>query len=495
MACAEAAAWGYLGFQFGEGWVRLVVGTLTSSTIAVLVWTISVSIFTTDRSLTEHGRLILGMELCSLKSRQLRDLFLFGLRVSILVVSLTIAAPYLTQLVFQRDIQQYIASQADEAIHAERRSISARYDTSISERTEAINDKHSEYERDVAGRGSSGRFGLGPVALAISQRLTSLEKERSSLVAEKQNALFQFDAIAHDWASNRERLASVYNLDLPPLSTLERWKALETLRERPEIRSTDLAIRTLFGFVFLSVLLLKLFEPSSVRLYLSEVLQQEFERYLAGTFDPALPISERSTTSQTGLSPQRLFEFLVRVWMPARRLEHAQVDLKALSSAACHNLAILESIRNKTQEELLMARADFENQRFTADEVNTTLIELQSAIAMVTADVNEFRRERSELEVLGSILDDKSRLEFRSLLDMKRSQAERALQELNAALPMETERFHRADVALKEVAERLGNKEVEFAELERRIKQVHEALLSSSDEEWRSAVGGAPQTR
>ena len=51
------------------------------------------------------------------------------------------------------------------------------------------------------------------------------------------------------------------------------------------------------ALIFAGLLLLKLFEPSSVRLYLSDVLQQEFSRYLAGTFDPMLPATERSTNA------------------------------------------------------------------------------------------------------------------------------------------------------------------------------------------------------
>jgi hypothetical protein len=58
-------------------------------------------------------------------------------------------------------------------------------------------------------------------------------------------------------------------------------------------QNTEIAVKAFLAFVFFGLLLLKLFEPTSIRLYMSEVLQQEYLRYLAGTFDEVLPDSEQ----------------------------------------------------------------------------------------------------------------------------------------------------------------------------------------------------------
>ena len=136
-----------------------------------------------------------------------------------------------------------------------------------------------------------------------------------ALGKEKADKIRQFNLISADWNSNRDRLASEYNVSLPGASLIENSRALAALRVSMENTQIELAIKVFLGLIFGAILLLKLFEPSSVRMYMSEILQQEFLRYKAGVFDDDLGPEEKSTNPHSQMSPQRFYSFLVDTWL------------------------------------------------------------------------------------------------------------------------------------------------------------------------------------
>ena len=308
-------------------------------------------------------------------------------------------------------------------------------------------------------------------------------------------AIQEFGSLAKDWRSNRDKLSAAYNVVTPQESILENRKALEDLRHRPEFASTELAIKAFLVFILSGLLLLKLFEPASVRLYLSDVLQQEFDRYLAGTFDPLLPPTERSSSKTYTMSPQRLHGFLVGIWIPARQLEAQQADARARTSSATLSLDLLERMKDRINVELTQVSSEVQHVCTTADEANRSLTELHSAIATFGSDLAYFRSEMDRMVTVGNGLDQKSqvefemkRLEYRSNLQVKAVDAERALNELKEQLPFETERFKRASAALKQVEDKLHQKESELAEAQDHIRAVRDQLLSATGQQAHSLL-------
>jgi hypothetical protein len=204
-----------------------------------------------------------------------------------------------------------------------------------------IKERRAAYEVEVAGKGRSGRYGIGPAATAIRQTVAALEEDKRAAVAAQAQALEQFEALALDLNQNRERLARSYNVTLPQSSLLTNNRAFDALRQRPETQATELAIRVFLFLIFSAMLLLKMFEPQSVRLYLSETLQQEYSRYRVGVFDGLLPASERSTMAGYVMEPQRLLEFLTSTWALVRSIERKQAHGRASSAAVAHELELL----------------------------------------------------------------------------------------------------------------------------------------------------------
>ena len=153
-----------------------------------------------------------------------------------------------------------------------------------------------------------------------------------------------------------------------------------------------------------------------------------------------LPANEKSTSKSGAISPQRLYDFLVNVWVPARKVEARQAETRARGAAARQSLDTLENLQGKIDQEVKSARDEVQRVCAAADDASQSLNELHSAIAAVTGDLTAFRAERASLAA-DTTMDARSRLEYRTILDSRIGEAERALQSYNDAMPVRRKNF------------------------------------------------------
>jgi hypothetical protein len=485
MAISEAVAWAYLGYLFGSGTGRYITATFAGGIMFIVVWIIDTSLVTLDRAWGEHARALLGARKQSWFGNIARDVFRFGLRIGLLLASLTVSSPYLAQVVFHRDIEAVLSTEAVNALNDGRAKIATQFGDSLAALRKEIIDKRAEYETEVAGKGRSGRYGAGPAAQAMLGDLQKLEEERNKQLAHKDEALIGFDSLAKNWQANRSQIVALYNLRLPEISISENRRVLDELRKRPENQATELAVKAFLAIVFSGLLLLKMFEPSSVRLYLSEVLQQEYDRYLAGAFDAMLPPFERSTQAKAPIPPQRLYGFLSRVWVPAANQPRAV--------EARQSLALLEEMQTRINGEVDEAKAEVERVCKAANDAEQSLTELKSAIVTVGADLQHFRKELTELDDgrSGNDLDAKAKLAYQSLLRNKIAKADRTLNELQDAIPAETSRRNRASAAIGQVETRLKYRQSELLETQQKIREVRSLLSAALGNAATAAIGAS----
>jgi hypothetical protein len=320
MASAEALSWGYLGYLFGDnGLTRWIGAAFTGLTMFIVVWMVDLSLVTLDRARGEHSKSILGDSDESSGARRTREVVTLALRIGLLLGSLSITAPYLAQIVFHRDIDQFTSSEAAAAIQAGREKLTARYDAELKSKDADLSEKRKEYEAETAGKGRSGRYGEGPAAAALRSDIREIEAERNVVSHEKDETLQKFNRLSANWQENRDQLASSYDIVLPKTSILQNRKALEELRKRPENTQTELAIKAFLAIIFCGLLLLKIFEPASVHLYMSDILQDAYISYMGGLYDKALPDAEKSTNPVSKISPQRFYSFLTTTWVPMQK--------------------------------------------------------------------------------------------------------------------------------------------------------------------------------
>lgn len=486
MAASEALAWAYLGYLFGDGLLRWVAAAFTGVVIFLVVWMIDVSLITMDRAWPEHAARILGLP--QTRNRRARDLFTFGVRVALLVGSLTITAPYLAQLVFHRDIAQANATLAATRIDSARSALVARQDAVLAAKQREIAERREAFEREIAGVGTSGRFGTGPTAAAIQRNIASLEAERDSLARTAARERREFDLLARDAEANRGALAARYNVLLPEQTILGSYAVLEELRKRPENRQTELAIKAFLAFIFAGLLLLKLFEPYTVRLYFSEVLQQEFTRYRAGSFDDALPDPERSTRTPSPMTPQRLYEFLTDVWRPSRHIETQEAQGRAQLGVARDALATMQRMRDNALEEMNLRKEEVVRLQAAVTAAERASTQMASAMKVVENDLQNFEARRRELEERRGALDDQGFHELRTSLGRRVTEASAALRGLHERAPEIRTEEARAREELAEAQGRLRRSAAAVDAAEAKLDELRRLMAESTSARARSAL-------
>jgi flagellar biosynthesis chaperone FliJ len=481
MASAEAVAWGYLGYLFGDGWVRWAVAAATGSAIFLVVWMIDVSLLMLDRASDEHAQRIFGE---AGVSHTARTTFAVTTRIVVVVASLTITAPYLAQLVFHKDIEGWLEDQATSQIDQTRAALLAKHEQLIAEKGLEIERKRDEYEAEVAGVGQSGKYGSGPASEAIQRSLTELRREHDDLVSTRRSEIALFESLAENWSENRAFLSARYNLDLPQPSILANREALVALSSRPEHQQTELAIKAFLAFIFIGLLLLKLFEPRSTRFYLSEVLQQEYDRYLAGSFDKLLPEPERSSANKGAMTPQRLYDFLVHVWVPKRALEAKESEARARKAAAEQDIAELEQMLKKSKPVIEHARHEVERDRERWERAEKSHQQLLTAIDLVERHVAEFRNEQTTLESDQSPYDARGVAQYGTHIRSQLSEANEKLRELQHAKDHEQKKLEKTQEALAEAESALRIRKEEVRCVEEKLLEARSLLLSQELRPW-----------
>jgi hypothetical protein len=478
MAFVEAVSWGYLGYLFGEGRARWLMAGFAAAVVLILIWIIDVSLVTLDRCWHDHSRAVLRTDITE-KGRLWRDVSTFGVRIGLVAISLTVTAPYLGQLVFHKDIERQMESEAVGRIADVRHRITEEGREAIRTREAELGKARSDYQREVAGAGSSKRYGTGPAARAIMEGVAKLEEDLDAIRRQSAERVARFDQLTRNWRVNIDAIATDYGLVLPKPSVSSNYEALRKLRERPENVATERSIKVFLGMIFTGLLLLKLFEPNSVKLYLSEVLQQEYDRYLAGTFDAMLPVTERSTSKNRSLSPQRFYSFLTTVWLSARLLEAQRARSQAESMAATESLEVLEKLRAHAERDVQQATNEFDRLLETAFGAVRSVVELESATETVRRDTGYFSEELAKLETTKD-LDPKARLEYRSYLTKRLEDANRALRELEESAPSEIERRNRALIDRDAAEVRVRELTLELNRRENEVRSLRTAVAATA---------------
>jgi DNA repair exonuclease SbcCD ATPase subunit len=268
---------------------------------------------------------------------------------------------------------------------------------------------------------------------------------------------------------------------------METRKALDELRSRPENRAVELAVRMFLGFLFGGLLVLKLFEPSSVRLYFSEVLQQEYQRYLLGVFDSRLPTTEMSTKAQGRMSPQRFFAALVPVLTIERQEERQRAEDLAKATIR-DSFDTIERLRQEACQDHDKQRLNVTELTAQVDNAVTSSRELETAMAAIRDDIEFFQLELERLDAADRQTDERSRFEYASYLSKRLKDARVALRKLEQTHPAETEKQRRLRSALDLAQRGLSEAERQVSKHERRARGLRVVIANEADRRVRATV-------
>jgi hypothetical protein len=313
MALAEAMAWGYMGALISRAY-PLLTAAIAAIFVFILIWIIDATFMTLDLSRGFYERMLIGKK----ESPTLEKLKLaggIGARVAIVSASLFITAPFLAQAIFAGDVHDEMVRLNAGAISAKRVEIEkpflARAATLQGEQTALEQQRVQE----VAGAGPSGRYGRGPVLETIERQLAEKREQIASIEVARAAALSRFDSLS------RPELEAQHGVRFIEPGVQSSGALLDDLLESEQFGGAEIAVRAFLAFLFLGLLILKLFQPRSVAVYFNEQLHSIWDEYRKGLFDHWLPERERAGESGT-MEPLRFEDWCLHTYAAVRREDH-----------------------------------------------------------------------------------------------------------------------------------------------------------------------------
>ena len=151
----------------------------------------------------------------------------------------------------------------------------------------------------MSGRGGSGKYGDGPAHHVIVEQLKALHNQISDAEGQRNAELRAFDV------ATPEVLETKYGVRLEQNETTTRKRMLHSLMRQDDTYAVYLRVIQSILLIMLFVLLIaKLAEPNSIRMYYSAALQDYHEQYRSGSFDYLLPANEQYR-ARGGMTPFR----------------------------------------------------------------------------------------------------------------------------------------------------------------------------------------------
>ena len=412
IALCDAIAWAYFGYTTAQGIAAWLAAALAGAVVFALVGSLDAMFVMQDRArrARRDGRIH-------------REHVALGARIVLVILTFTVTAPFLTQLFFARDIEANIRRRNEATIASRRGEIATAFDRRIASTQAQLLDRRRDLEKEIAGSGSSGRYGRGPTAATIERDVAALENQTASIERAREAELRAFDASVADPPA----LASRFGIDLVREGPATRARVIEELEQSPAFRSTQRTIKAFLIFMFLGLVCLKLFQPESVRIYYSARLQAAYARLKAGVFTHWLDPREAEAGAMT---PVRFAE-----WYESDGHTRDLTDrLRDRTALAIERLKAQEEAVRVLQETLRadMARmtADLASAAGSADELEQQVAAAQHELDALNARISE---EQQQVDDFSYDRVDELSLRDQQLLVAGRSRTMRQLETDRAA--------------------------------------------------------------
>ena len=379
MATAEAVSWGYVGSLFGTGIMSFFTGLAAAVSLFFVIWLADATFVTMDTSRTYYQKLLVSDDQISSEVEKRKFYAGLAIRGLIVVVSLWITAPFLAQLVFRRDVVDTIASRNRSEIATTRATLAKRYDDQIRQLDSALNANQSARILEASGRGPSGRFGRGPAVEAMEQDILDLRRRVAATTSERDSVLFAYDN--SPWSE----LGSRFGVPLLDDGLRSRSEVLALMLDNPDYSGAKVALVVFLSFLFLGLLILKLFQPRSVSIYFSEQLQSLYTDYSQGKFDEHLDPHDRARVGAP-MTPQRFEEWCLRSYRQVREEDVRRRHTDEMIQTHERKMRTwVEDLR--TQEDLLDER------RKRYEQISADVIDIESRLQTLNLSADTERRE------------------------------------------------------------------------------------------------------
>lgn len=477
-ATCEALSWGYLGRFLATGSLSDVAGSTTFLVIFLLVWAIDATLLTLDTSRPFYHKHLYG------EAESVWPYYTisagFAARLGIAALSLLITAPFLANMVFDADIRKEIATESAVAINSGRTKVeqsmaieAAKREIELGNVANRLEEKQAAKTREVAGAGASKRYGEGPVARAIQQEIETLTLELARLEEKQANAgreLQEFDqAVA---AKNFEKLRERWLVVLPENSIVKRGEVLARIINTPTYTDASLAIKAFLAFLFAALVMLKLFQPRSVRIYYSEALQAEWRRYDLGAMDKWMARDERSTRVPRSMTAFRFEDVMLNCYPAIREADF----LRIMSSDAKLKILEADATLNEFESALRTQAGDeFHNVSRDLETLTNKRSEMESAIGSLEVRMQDLSRTAVEIEDLLREFETNSPGRYGFHMAKEKIKLDKELSSARRELDRTAKELEISQSQLRFVVKRQSRTEARRDELEARFAEFHAA--------------------
>ena len=310
MATAEAIAWGYMGALMSRSY-PLLAAAAAGLFVFILVWIVDATFMTLDLSRGFYERVLLGKDESPLREK-LKLAGGIAARVAIVSASLFITAPFLAQAIFAADVESERARRNAGAVAAKRAEIEQPLVARGAELRREQQLLEQQRVQEAAGVGLSGKYGRGPAVETIERQLEEKRGEIAAVEASRAAALARFDRLAPP------QLEQQYGVRFLTPGVQSSGELLQELLKNPQFTGAELAIRAFLAFLFLGLLILKVFQPRSVAVYFNEQLHSIHDEYRKGLFDSYLPEAERASAGGS-MEPLRFEDWCLNTYSVIRK--------------------------------------------------------------------------------------------------------------------------------------------------------------------------------
>lgn len=306
-ALSEGFAWGHFGSTFTPDNPYLG-GVVLGSFIFMLFWFFDRTMVTQDMMTEEHAKTLDGEDYVPNFWEKYKPYFVFMARLGIVITSLYITAPFLTQLVFKTDIENEMAIQYQNSINQAKDETLGKIERKINEQQTHIQTLHDKLQNEIAGKKGS-KYGKGPVAQSIQQEIDEANTHLDELKTNFDNDKLKLETAI---ANNDEQTLKSFGILMVKDSPIFRENAINKFKQEPAFKNTQYAVDGFLILVGVILILSKLLQPKSLKMYYSSRLQEAWSSYVKGNYDDYLPESEKSSHMAHMPMPQTFENIAIR---------------------------------------------------------------------------------------------------------------------------------------------------------------------------------------
>jgi len=342
-------------------------------------------------------------------------------RVIVVTTSILVTAPLLSQIFLEKEILRRI-DEHNRAIVADfKAKTDGDYNRKISALRTEVNQAKKRFQEEVAGVGTSGRYGFGITAKTIQQHTDDLEMQFNMLNTERSNFIREIEK------QRTEEIIKKYKLEGGWFDNFEtRNMVHKKIKEDYKgIPKSEVLASVFLGLLFLVMVVLKIFQPTCIDIYYNDQLHEMYDKYVKGFFNSKLNRNEHPG----GISPMdahRFEEWIYYTWIKTKDNDEKEAEKSQIKHKLEDLLGEFEHKEAKQKEAIKAVKIDIEETKVDIEklivkqqEFNNRKVCKEHEFVTIKESLDELKRQLATQrsgDVIPQLIDIKTKLVNESTL-------------------------------------------------------------------------------